>query len=151
MNPDDLEQRMARQPRRPIPAEWREQILAAARQASGLAHTSRVMSHAPRWRTVVSSLNSQLSALLWPSPRAWAGLATVWIAILGVHLATRDAAPAPVAKQAAPPSRQLLQTLAEQKRLLAELLGPREMPAPVRPKPSPPRQRSEAGQENLPA
>jgi len=149
MKPDDLEDRIARQPWRPIPAEWREEILAAVRQARRLAQTPTVASPTPGWRLLLSTLNSQLSTFLWPSPKAWAGLAALWIVILGVNLAARDTTPAPGAKPAAPPSRELLQALAEQKRLLAELLEPPERPAPVRPRPSVPRLRSEAERRDV--
>ena len=60
-------------------------------------------------------------------PRAaWAGLAAVWLVILGLNFAAREtAAPALAAPRAeAPRSPETLQALREQKRLFAELVGP---------------------------
>jgi hypothetical protein len=73
---------------------------------------------------------------------AWAGLAAVWLMILGVNLAMREATPV-MAKRAEPVSPQVFMAYQEQERLLAELLGPRETPVTERPKPRLPRPRSE--------
>jgi hypothetical protein len=146
MNPDDFEKRLQRQPLRQVPAEWREEILSAARQASLSHHASRVTHHAPPSRSLLSTINSQLSTLLWPHPAAWAGLAAVWLVILGINLTTRDAAQA-VAKNASPVSPQVFMAFQEQERLLSELIGPRETPVAERPKPVPSRPRSERRKE----
>jgi len=94
------------------------------------------------FRRLLSTLNAQLSTLLWPHPAAWAGLAAVWVVIVGLNLATRASTPL-VAKRAAPVSPQVFMAFREQERLLAELLGPREAPVAERPKPRPPQPRSE--------
>lgn len=112
MKPEDFEQKLQRQPLRPIPAEWRAEILAAAKQASRPA---------PR-ASFVSTLNAQLSTILWPHPRAWAGLVAVWILIFAVDFSTRDTTPV-VAKKAAPPSPEVIVELKQQQRMLAELIG----------------------------
>jgi hypothetical protein len=70
MNPDDFEKRLQRQPLRKIPSEWRESILQEAKSAP---HSSPVIRH-----SFLSTLNSTLSTILWPNPKAWAGLAAVW-------------------------------------------------------------------------
>jgi hypothetical protein len=142
MNTDDFEQRVQRQPLRQLPGEWRQEILSAAQPASLPHHASRITHQAPPSRSLLSTLNSQLSTLLWPHPTAWAGLAAAWVVILGINLTTRDAAMA-VARHAAPVSPQVFMAFHEQERLLAELLGPRETPVAVRPKPGPARPRSE--------
>ena len=110
MNPDSLEQKLRRQPLRQVPAEWREEILAAASSAS--------------CPSFLSALNHQLSTLLWPSPVAWAGLAAIWILIFAVDFSTRDNSP--VVAKSAPPSPEVIVELKQQQRMLAELMGPRE-------------------------
>jgi hypothetical protein len=142
MNPDELEKHLHSQPLRQVPAEWRGEILSAARQAAGVEHAPRNTRHTPHSPSLLSTLNSQLSNLLWPHPTAWAGLAAVWLVILGVHLTMRDATPL-LAKRASPASPQVFMAFQEQERLLAELLGPREAPVAEPPKPVPPRPRSE--------
>ena len=144
MKTEDFEKRVQRQTLRQVPAEWREDILSAARQASSPEHATRNTQHASPWRSVLSTLNAQLSTLLWPRPAAWAGLAAVWVMVLALHLATREGAPR-VAKQPLPRSPQVLMVYQEQERLLAELMGPRTTPAVERVKALPPRPRSERG------
>ena len=113
---EQFERRLSRQPLRPVPAEWREEILAAATAG----HPSRAARH-----SFLSTLNAQLSTLLWPHPRAWAGLAAVWLVILAVDFSARDRPPA-VAEKSASPSPEVMVELRQQQRLLAELIGPRD-------------------------
>ncbi len=61
--------------------------------------------------------------LLWPSPKAWAGLAAVWAAILAIHFASPEPTPTFAASHVTPPSPQMRQILKEQKQMLAELGG----------------------------
>jgi hypothetical protein len=117
MKPEDFEQRLQRQPLRQVPAAWRGEILAAAREAEASRHPSPVTRHS--W---VSTLNAQLSAILWPHPRAWAGLAAVWILILAVDFSVRDKTPI-VAEKSTPPSPEVVAELKQQQRMLAELIG----------------------------
>jgi hypothetical protein len=142
MNPDEFEKRLHSHPLKQVPAEWRQTILSAARQASLPEHAPRTTHHAQARPSLLSTLNSRLSTLLWPHPTAWAGLAAVWLMILGFNLATRVTPPL-MAKRASPPSPQVLMAYREQERLLTELLGPREAPVAEPPKPVPPRPRSE--------
>jgi hypothetical protein len=114
---DDFEQKLRRQPLRQVPAEWREEILAACRG-------SRVEGRAQE-RLWPSTLVSRLSTLLWPHPQAWAGLAAVWILIFTLNFSIRDKSPVMVEKSA-PPSAEVIVELRQQQRLLAELIGPRE-------------------------
>ncbi len=148
MNADDFEQRVKRQPLRQMPAEWRQEILSAARQASHLHHASRITHHVPTSPSLLSTIHHQLSSLLWPHPTAWAGLAAAWAVILGVNLTTRDASIA-VAKHASPVSPQVFMAFQEQERLLTELLGPRETPVAEQPRSRLPQPRSEARKEML--
>jgi hypothetical protein len=142
MNMDDFEKKLERQPLRQIPGEWREQILSAARQASLPQQAPRTTHHAPRSVSLLSTIHHQLSTLLWPHPTAWAGLAAVWLVILGINVTTRDASTA-IAKHAPPASPQVFMAFQEQERLLSELIGPREAPVAEQPKPRAPRPRSE--------
>jgi hypothetical protein len=148
MNADDFEKRLERQPLRQIPGEWRAEILSAARQASLAPHATRNTQHASWGHSMLSTINSQLSTLLWPHPVAWAGLAAVWVVIAGMNLTTRDASQR-LANQASPASPQVFMAFQEQERLLTELIGPRETPVAERPKPARPQPRSERQRELL--
>jgi hypothetical protein len=142
---DDFEQKLQRQPLRQVPAEWREEILVAAdvnrRQATSCEVGRGFTSTAPR-RSLLSTLNSQLSTLLWPHPTAWAGLAAVWIAIFAMNFSMRDQSPA-LAEKSSPPSPEVIVELRQQQRMLAELIGPRDTSDADRSKPFVPEPRSE--------
>jgi hypothetical protein len=138
MNRDDFENNLQRQSLRQLPATWHEEILAAAHVAAGSRLST--LGSRPSW---LSILNHQLSAILWPSPKAWAGLAAVWLVILAANLATRDGSPV-LARSALPPSPTVLAELRQQRRLLAELIG-QNVPLEAEPAgSSSPRPRSEA-------
>lgn len=132
---EQFEGRLSRQPFRPVPAEWREEILAVA------GRESRVEGRAQKW-IQPSSLVSRLSSVLWPHPVAWAGLAAVWIFIFAVDFSTRDHAPA-MAEKFSPPTIEVIIEVRQQQRLLAELIGPREAHDADRSKSLAPRPRSE--------
>jgi hypothetical protein len=140
MKPDSFEKHLQSQPVRQVPAEWRDGVLSAARLAVRPQPVPRIARDG-LW-AVFSTLNSQLSTLLWPHPAAWAGLAAAWVVILGLSFTTRDAA-LYVARGVSSPSPQVFMAFQEQQRLLNELVGPREIPTAERPKAAPPRPRSE--------
>src|SRR5438477_4267230 len=96
---------------RPVPREWRGEILNAARRASAHQRSTRNPRTTSRWRQ-----------WLWPCPQAWAGLAVVWGVILGLNLASRDPVQVVKASKAAP-APELLTALREHRRLLTELIG----------------------------
>ncbi|HZT21944.1 MAG TPA: hypothetical protein VFB55_03455 [Verrucomicrobiae bacterium] len=139
MKPDEFEQRLSRQPLRPVPAEWRAEILAAMRRGE---ETPRC-GIGPR---SVPSLPAWLATLFWPRPAAWAGLAVVWIFIFALNFSMRDHTPA-LAEKVAPPSPEMMAQLKQQRRLLVELLGPRNADDADRPKPAapPPQSRTTGG------
>jgi hypothetical protein len=131
-NMDDFEKQIQRQPLRQIPNEWRAEILAAAKPVSRLApHAS-----------FLSTLNHQLSTILWPHPAAWAGLATVWIFIFALNFSMRDKTPM-VAEKISPPSPEMVAELRQQKLLFAELIGANDLRVADRQKFFLPKPRSE--------
>ncbi|MGH7992460.1 MAG: hypothetical protein ACREDQ_03015 [Limisphaerales bacterium] len=136
---EQFERCLSRQPLRPVPAEWREEILAAADSY----HRSPV-----ERRSFLSTLNSQLSIILWPHPVAWAGLAAVWIFIFTVDFSVNDRAPS-VAEGYSPPPTEVIVEVRQQRQLLAELMGPRETRDAERSKSLTPRPRSELNIEIL--
>lgn len=132
MSNDDFEKKLERQPMRPVPAEWRGQIL---REAVAAVSDNR--------SSVQSKRRSETAATvwwhewLWPRPMAWASLAAAWVIIAMLHAATPAA---PLVAQQPPPSRETMQRVAEQRRELARLLDfPAETATPQRSKPSEPR------------
>ncbi len=142
MNLDEFEKHLQSQPLRQVPAEWRQEILSVAQEAAralGAPHTPHYTQAPP---SLLSTLNHRLSTFLWPHPAAWAGLAAVWLVILGLDLATQVGSPL-LAQGTTPPSPQLFMAFQEQQRLLSELIGPREAPVAEQPKQAPLQPRSE--------
>jgi hypothetical protein len=90
-----------------------------------------------------------LSALLWPHPKAWGGLAALWLLVLGLNFASREPARSEVARPAIPPSPQMRALLQQQEQLFAELIGPAEKPVADRPKPVAPQPHSQRREEFL--
>lgn len=121
MKPDDFEQCLSRRPLKEIPSGWRAEILAAAESAE-VVHVS---DFAPR-TSWLSTLNAQLSTFLWPHPRAWAGLAAVWILIFAVDFSMRDKSPI-VAEKVSPPSPEIIAELKKEHLMYAELIGARDI------------------------
>lgn len=137
-NPDPFEELLRRQPLRPLPPQWKREILAAARGAS--VSPGRASLAEP-----YQTLYSRLSAFLWPSPAAWAGLAAMWLIILAFNLTAVEKSPS-LAKASSPSAAQLYYAFRDQDRLLKELIGPAEPTRPLAPKrrqPSPTQPRTE--------
>ncbi len=135
MNPDDFEKRLEHQRLRPIPGAWRGEILDAARRARDHQPSTFNPQPASWWRE-----------LLWPCPRAWAGLAAVWVLILALNSVTREPAPAAQSPNA-PRAPEVLMALRDHRRLLAELI---ESPMEVEPpKPSVPGPRTQLPQRTV--
>jgi hypothetical protein len=117
MNPSDFEKRLQQQTMRKVPSPWRQEILGAAHAAAHSDHVSRVTHH-----SFISALNHQLAPLLWPCPQAWVALAAVWVVIFAANFSLRDRAEV-VVQKVAPPSREVVVALRQQRQLLAELIG----------------------------
>ncbi len=147
MNPEDFEKQLERQRVRPVPAAWRAEILQAA-NAESLAPCARAeaVSPAPRASRLtpsfLSTIHARLSAILWPCPQAWAGLAAVWVVILAVNHFTLDK-PEMLAGKSSPPSPEIMMVLQEQRRTLAKLIDSNDPPSAEPPKPFVPRPRGE--------
>src|SRR2546430_18777 len=110
MNLDDFEKRLQGQRMREIPSEWRNEILSATRQATDIQPATRFTHHASRITYALSTLNHHLSTILWPSPRAWAGLAAIWVIVLAVNHSVTGGSQQ-IAKHLSPPSPQLILAL----------------------------------------
>ena len=82
---EQFEQRLRRQPLTSVPPEWRAEILAAARarQPQSACRTAPASSARAAFR-------DRLAAWLWPHPKAWAGVAAVWIVIAILQFSLRD-------------------------------------------------------------
>ena len=137
MKPDDFEQRLQLQPLRAVPDEWRAEILGAA-SATVAAQQNRRAVLTTNW---LSTLNSQLSTLLWPHPQAWAGLAAVWLVIFALKLSTGDDGRVVGKKSSMSP--EVIAELWQQKLLFTELVGEVEVREAKPPKRLPSRPRSE--------
>jgi hypothetical protein len=116
---EQFENRLSRQPLRPVPPAWRAEILAAAVDREAKVEGRRPAASRP------SPLVTRLSSLFWPHPRAWAGLAAVWIFIFVLNFSMRDAVPG-LAVKSAPPSPEVMAELKKQQRMFAELVGANE-------------------------
>jgi hypothetical protein len=116
----DFEEYLRRQSIRPVPAQWRGEILRAAR-AQPVA--------SPWWRE-----------WLWPSPRAWAGLAAAWGVILLLTVTAPDERAA--GGRGATSARQAFAMLQEETEIIAQLsVSEESRPAPP-PQPAAPQPRS---------
>jgi hypothetical protein len=112
---NEFEQKLSRQPLRQIPGEWRAKILREGRRAAVPNN---------EWDADTASLPklNLLAKIFWPHPKAWAGLAAVWIFIFVLNFSIRDKTPV-VAERAASPSPEVVAELRQQKLLFAELIG----------------------------
>lgn len=129
MSHGDFEKQLERQPLRPVPANWRAEILKASNTAPPSETDGPVLIRfvGPLWRE-----------LFVPCRGIWAALAAAWLVILVLNLpgggkSTR------LAVKASPPNRQVQEVLREQKEMLAQFIEPL-MPSPaIRPKTPGPR------------
>ena len=78
-DPETFENRLARQPLRNVPAAWRDEILSAAEAArprvAARPTAEREADWAVGWRLRFARF-----------PLAWASLAALWIALIGINL-----------------------------------------------------------------
>jgi hypothetical protein len=134
MKPEDFEKRLQSQPMRQIPTEWRQEILREAKSAS---HSSFVIRH-----SFLSTLNHHLSTLLWPNPKAWAGLAAVWLAIFALQSASHSGSRVVAAAPARQPSL-FWNRLKDEEQTLVELMDNSQPVDADQPRNGDPKPRSE--------
>ena len=100
------------------------------RVLAGLPATGNVEAREPG-RTgahlLASALRNIWLELIWPSRRAWAGLAALCLAVLAANLEMKAAFPVARAAGRAPAD-EVVQAFVEQRRVLAELLPPMKSP-----------------------
>jgi hypothetical protein len=122
MKDEDFEKKLARTPMREIPPAWRAEILQYAAQplppeapVPAAVSAANVTPPAP----VPPPHKGSWRDLLWPSPKAWAALACIWLAIFISNIRIHSAQTPKIAATGAEP---LVMRLA-QERAFAENQG----------------------------
>jgi hypothetical protein len=136
MSPEDFENKLKQRPTRGVPAEWRLEILAAARAGAPVSRPNP----APR-TSLLSTISSYLTAIFSLRPKALAGLAAVWVLIFAFHLSTHDGSR--VVTDRTPVTKEVIAQVQEQRRFYAEMVGLRETRDVEPPRKFLPRPRSE--------
>ncbi|HWW02536.1 MAG TPA: hypothetical protein VNZ64_22755 [Candidatus Acidoferrum sp.] len=98
----------------------RQKVLAAL-PASGSADALQPC-RGERW-SIQTTLKKAWFELIWPSRRAWAGMAALWLAVLAVNLEMKATSSRVLAGGSAA-AQEIVQAVEQQRRLLAELLPP---------------------------
>jgi hypothetical protein len=133
---NELEQRLRQVPLKPVPPAWRAEILAEVELG---AASVTLKNSKPRAGWL---FRARLAALLWPHPKAWAGLAAVWLVILALDFSQGN--DSPVARESAQaPTPEMRVELRQQQQMLAELLGAHELSDADRPRPKAPQPHTE--------
>ena len=160
----DFEHRLQRQPIRELPRDWRSEILAAAavsrpaRLQSRGEGTASVMDGEEVGRAVLcpprraqsARPTSQDGASTWPSLRAWASLAAVWLVIFLLHSTAPDEPR--LARASTPMTLQSFALLHQQTLMMAQLLGQTDPADPGQPPAAPaaaPKPRSKIAPKQL--
>ncbi len=120
-NDEQFENRLRRQPLRPIPPAWRGEILAAATARQSAIATRRgdddAIALVAGWRLLFARI-----------PLAWAALAALWLGMIGVNL-TMPGPMVSVAMEA--PASARFSTLASLDSPLAEFDADRDLTVPA--------------------
>jgi hypothetical protein len=119
---EPFEEHLCRQPLREVPADWRREILSAAR-AEGVPEVSR---RAVR-ESLAGRFRRRLNTWLWPHPVAWSVLGVCWVVILAVNLSLHEPVPL-LAKKSLPMNADALAEFKRERLLLVELAGAQETP-----------------------
>jgi hypothetical protein len=152
----DFESQLQRQPLRELPRDWRAEILAAA---SGLRdrgegatlltdedEVGRAVLCPPR-RARSARPTSSDGISTWPSLRAWAALAAVWLVIFLLHVAAPDEPR--LARNSPAMTLQSFARLHEQTLMMAQFPSQTDVAEPPVAPPSPPKPRSEMPRKQL--
>lgn len=131
---DEFEQFLKKQPVRAVPPTWRSEILVAAEHAARRGEGAAPTNSSAWWRE-----------WLWPSPVAWAGLACVWLVIIGLNIAAGPTAKEKEMVRRIPSqsSQEIAAALTDQRRELAQVFEPPSPPPVAVRRPGPPGPRSE--------
>jgi hypothetical protein len=132
---DQFEQRLRRQPMKKIPADWRAEILSAARAACPAENAAPLVASRSPWYVIAGR---ELMLSVWPNSKVWAGLAAVWVLIVALNLSMQDPSPAPaMTEKPVPVTPERIAELRQQQRMFAELAGLNGTPDADRPKTAP--------------
>jgi hypothetical protein len=98
--------------------QLREDVLASELGGAAEAISTKRLN----WRNIFTTIPLKLwNELIWPSRRAWAGLAAVWVALAVVHFSQRDS----TGSLKTAPDPQMMAEWEEQQKLLAQLVSER--------------------------
>jgi hypothetical protein len=131
MNNDDLEKQLQQQPMRPVPGQWRGEILKSASSRRRLQEGERDA------RAERRALPMWLHQLLWPCPQAWGALAAVWVVVLVLNFSGSEK-PEVSAAKVPTESREVMIALKQQLQFRAELMSANDTPIAEPPKVSAP-------------
>ena len=101
----------------------------------------------PAWRAFLYWFVDWGKDMVWPCRRIWAGLATVWVVLLGVNLTQHD--PGQTEAMKTQPSPEMVRAYLAREGFLVELSRPARKPEAKRPKPSATEPRSERRRSRL--
>jgi len=127
MNPEDFEQQLSRRPLRPLPPEWRAEILGAVQAAANVIESPTAP--LPVRKPFVVTLWREL---FWSCRRIWGGLAAIWVAVAAINTAIDDSPRASVAS-APRQSRDWKLALQAQREMVRQLLKQDAPPVAVAP------------------
>jgi hypothetical protein len=102
----------------------------------------------PAWIDFAYWLIEWCKDMVWPCRRIWAGLATVWLVLLGVNLTQHD--PGRTEARKTQPSPEMVRAYLAQEGFLVELRRPARKAEVKRPKPAVTEPRSEGRRSRIP-
>jgi hypothetical protein len=102
-----------------------------------------------RWNELLSALVHRMRASLRPSVCAWAGLAAVWVVILGLNFAARESDGQAVVASKLPSASEMRLAFSQKQLLMSELAAPPEPVQEDKPKKALPGSRSDRRGETL--
>jgi hypothetical protein len=127
-------------------AKWEENFADVEPSSASQARWARDFAKAseptrPAWIEFVFWSLDWCKAMVWPCRRIWAGLATVWLVLLGVNVTQQD--PGRIEAMKSRPSPEMVRAYLAQERFLDEFSRPARRPEVKPPKPPATEPRSE--------